>query len=77
MLLGCGIVAATAAGLHPSLTDAMRAMSRVGSRVPPTEDDTLRRFHERKFRVYLAMYDAHMQWRNIMDGEEDEANSKA
>lgn len=65
MLVGAAIVAAAAAGEHSSLSEAARAMSSVGEVIEP--DMTMKEFHDRKFKVFLKMYDDMMDYRKIMD----------
>jgi FGGY-family pentulose kinase len=67
VLLGSAIAAATAAGLYPSLTDAMRHMTHVGRAIHPAPADSAQaRFHQRKFKVFLQMHDDQQRWRAIM-----------
>lgn len=54
VLLGTGIVAAVAAGLHDSLEAAGRAMVRPGKAISP--DPALREFFEHSYRVFLALH---------------------
>ncbi|MBC8104383.1 MAG: FGGY-family carbohydrate kinase [Cytophagales bacterium] len=54
VLLGAAILGAVAGGAHPSVTAAMRAMSRAGETTPP--NPAVRRYHEAKFAVYQDLY---------------------
>lgn len=54
VLLGTGVVAAAAAGLHPSLEAAGRAMVRSGETVRP--DPATREFFDRRYRAFLLMH---------------------
>jgi ribulose kinase len=54
VLLGTAIVAATAAGLYPTLLMASRAMARPGREVAP--DPFVRAFYERRYQSFLAMH---------------------
>lgn len=55
VLLGSAMLAARAAGLHPSLTHAMGAMNGIAHIVTP--DNTASAFHDRKYAVYRRMID--------------------
>mmetsp|Transcript_10718 Transcript_10718/g.21538 ORF Transcript_10718/g.21538 Transcript_10718/m.21538 type:complete len:568 (-) Transcript_10718:1041-2744(-) len=67
VLLGSSILAATAAGRFADLTEAMLAMSSVGRLIHPQQSN--REFHERKYRVFLRMYQHFMEIRQIMSGD--------
>lgn len=64
VLLGSAILGATAAGDQPSVLAAMGAMSHAGSVVEPNR--ALGAFHERKYRVFQAMYRHQLEYRNLM-----------
>ncbi len=64
MLLGGAINAATAAGEHSSLIEAMAAMSRVGKVISPRPERY--DFYARKYRVFRRMYDFQMEIKGIM-----------
>jgi FGGY-family pentulose kinase/HAD superfamily hydrolase (TIGR01509 family) len=53
-LLGTGMVAATAAGLYPSLADACAAMHQGGARREPNPDSRLR--FDRDYQIFLEMH---------------------
>ncbi|MFS8084742.1 MAG: FGGY-family carbohydrate kinase, partial [Acidobacteriota bacterium] len=53
VLLGTGVVAAVAAGLHASLEAAGRAMVRPGRVITP--DPAKREFFDRRYRAFLAL----------------------
>jgi len=55
VLLGTGVVAAAAAGLHASLGAAGRAMVRAGSVIRP--DPARREFFDRRYRTFLALHE--------------------
>lgn len=55
VLLGTALIAATAAGLHPSLHDAARVMSRVRAEIAPAE--ATRAHFEHEYRSYRMMQD--------------------
>ena len=55
VLLGTGMVAATAAGLYPSLTDACVSMYRPGRERRP--DEAARRRFDRDYRIFRAMHE--------------------
>jgi FGGY-family pentulose kinase len=65
VLLGSAILGAGASGDQPSLLAAMAAMSRAGS-VVETSGDAVREFHERKYRVFQAMYRHQLEYRALM-----------
>lgn len=64
VLLGSAILGATAAGDQPSVLAAMGAMSHAGSVVEPNR--ALAAFHERKYRVFQAMYRHQLEYRAVM-----------
>ena len=66
VLLGAAILGASAAGAHPSVTDAMRIMGRSGETITP--DPTVRTYHDAKFAVYRELYAAQQRHREIMRG---------
>ncbi len=53
VLLGAAMLGATAAGLHPTLPEAMAAMSRSGRVIAP--DPRPRAWHEARYRVHQRM----------------------
>jgi len=55
VLLGTGIVAATAAGLYPDLAPAAAAMARAGAVIAP--DPAKAKGYARDYRVFLAMHE--------------------
>lgn len=70
-LLGTAILAAVAAGEQPTVEDAMRAMTPPPSAaVEPTRDAEVRRFHERKYAVFLKMADDQRVYAAMMRGED-------
>ena len=68
VLLGAAILGAVASGNHRSIVSAMGAMSGAGRVVVPTEKDGSRDFHDRKYKVFLAMYEHQMRYRALMAG---------
>ena len=54
VLLGAAMLAASAAGLHPDLLAAMRAMSARGESVAPRAD--VKAYHDAKFEIFREMY---------------------
>lgn len=64
MLLGTATVAAAAAGLHPSLAEAGRAMVRSGRTVEP--DPALRRFFDRRYAVFLELQQQEARLRGLL-----------
>lgn len=65
VLLGTGMVAATAAGLFSHLTDACAAMYRPGKERKP--DETARRRFDRDYAVFLAMHEQRRALDRLMD----------
>lgn len=65
VLLGSAMLGASAAELHDSLTDAMRAMTGQGQVVTP--DPAAKPFHDRKYRVYRRMIEDQRAYEAIMD----------
>ncbi|HEX2870703.1 MAG TPA: FGGY-family carbohydrate kinase [Polyangiaceae bacterium] len=64
VLLGSAILGATAAGDQPNVLAAMGAMSHAGTVVEPNR--ALRSFHDRKYRVFQAMYQHQLEYRAAM-----------
>ena len=64
VLLGSAILGATAAGDQPNVLAAMGAMSHAGTVVEP--NGSLRSFHDRKYRVFQAMYQHQLEYRAAM-----------
>ena len=56
VLLGAAMLAASAAGLHPDLLEAMQAMSETGESVAPRAD--YKAYHDAKFEIFREMYRA-------------------
>ena len=65
VLLGAAILGAVASGDQPSVLAAMGAMSEAGAVVLPTGGEVAR-FHDRKHRVFLRMYEDQMAYRALM-----------
>ena len=64
VLLGSAILGATAAGDQPNVLQAMGAMSHAGKIVEPNA--AVRPFHDRKYRVFQAMYRHQLEYRATM-----------
>ena len=64
VLLGAAILGAVASGDQPSVLHAMGAMSHAGRVVAPSAE--LRGFHDRKYRVFQAMYRHQLEYRACM-----------
>jgi D-ribulokinase len=65
VLLGAAMLGAMAAGRYASLTEAMAAMSKIGSLTAPA-DGAIADFHARKRQVFALMQDLDRQSRVIM-----------
>jgi FGGY-family pentulose kinase len=65
VLLGAAILGAVASGDQPSVVGAMGQMTSAGRVVEPTGGDVAR-FHDRKHRVFLRMYEDQMAYRELM-----------
>ncbi|MRG91190.1 FGGY-family carbohydrate kinase [Polyangium spumosum] len=65
VLLGAAMLGAVASGDRPTVLAAMGAMSEAGAVVLPTGGD-VKRFHDRKHRVFLRMYEDQMAYRALM-----------
>ncbi|HVK65626.1 MAG TPA: FGGY-family carbohydrate kinase [Polyangium sp.] len=65
VLLGAAILGAVASGDQPTVLAAMGAMSEAGAVVTPTGGEVAR-FHDRKHRVFLRMYEDQMAYRALM-----------
>lgn len=71
VLLGSAILAASAAGIYPSVTAAMQKMSKAGSVVKPTEDKRLRDYHTAKFQNFRQIYRDSCKWRENLKAWSD------
>ena len=65
MLLGSAMMGTVAAGVYDSLPEAMNAMSRIGKTVTPQTNE-IKRYYDRKYRVFREMYHDHMQYQQMM-----------
>ena len=65
VLLGAAVLGAVAGGGHPSISDAMAAMSRAGAVVEPGEA-AVRAYHNAKYAVFQRMYEDQMAYRALM-----------
>jgi ribulose kinase len=66
VLLGAAMLGATAAGLHPSLPEAMDAMSRSGRVIAP--DPRARAWHDARYRIHLRMRADQLAYRAMEAG---------
>jgi ribulose kinase len=66
VLLGSAILAATAAGLYPSIYAAMANMSRAGEVIKPRKETA--KYHKAKFKVFREMYREQKRHREMMSG---------
>lgn len=64
VLLGAAILAASAAGIYSSVTEAMQEMSRAGTTIEPNLD--LSSYHSAKFRIFQGMYQQQLERRQLM-----------
>ena len=67
LLLSGALTASIAAGIHPSWQDAIAAMSRFSGRVYPQSQT--RDFYNRKYKVFLRMYQDQINYKEIMLSE--------
>lgn len=65
VLLGASILGAVAAREHSDIYEAMKNMSRCGKRV--NRDLSTSDYHERKYKIFLKMYEDFMSYKNIME----------
>lgn len=65
VLLGSAILGACAAKYFPDMTTAIKSMGGKGKVVSP--NPSVIEYHNRKYKVFLAMYDHQLQYRNIMN----------
>ncbi|WP_426768323.1 FGGY-family carbohydrate kinase [Erwinia aphidicola] len=68
MLLGSAMMGTVAAGVYDSLPEAMNAMSRIGKTVTPQTNE-IKRYYDRKYRVFREMYHDHMKYQQMMQEE--------
>ena len=67
MLLSGALVASVAVGVHPTLENAMRAMTRYRKIISP--DTSLSDYMDKKYQVFLEMYEDQMKYRRVMRKE--------
>lgn len=67
VLLGSAILGACAAGHFPSMTDAIQSMGGQGKVVIP--DKHIVEYHNKKYKVFLKMYEDQEQYKRIMKSE--------
>ncbi len=65
VLLGSAILGAVAAGAHPSIEQAMGAMTSAARTLEPAGGE-IAAFHDKKHRVFLRMYEDQMAYRQLM-----------
>ena len=65
MFVGTAVLSSVAAGVHTSVPNAMRSMNKVSSVHYPSDEN--KAYHDRKYRVFMAMYEHDMQYRAIME----------
>ena len=68
MLLGGAMMGTVAAGIYDTLPEAMSAMSRIGKTVTP-QTNKIKRYYDRKYRVFHELYNDHMKYRQLMQEE--------
>ncbi|MHC5028246.1 MAG: FGGY-family carbohydrate kinase [Planctomycetota bacterium] len=66
VLLGAAILGAVAGGVHPSVAEAMAAMSHAGAVIEPREQ--IAAFHDAKHAVFHRLYDDQVAYRDTMNG---------
>lgn len=66
VLLGSAMLGAVAAGVYPTLPDAMRGMSQAGRVLEPTPGPVAA-YHDAKYRVFHQMYEDQLRYRSLMD----------
>ncbi|MGV3000670.1 FGGY-family carbohydrate kinase [Vibrio sp.] len=65
VLLGSAMLGSVAAGFHSDIPDAMSAMSRISKVVMP-QTEKMKRFYNRKYKVFHMMYEDDMKYRSTM-----------
>ena len=65
VLLGAAILGAVASGDFSDILAAMESMNRAGKRVLP-QQGKIREFHDRKYKVFLRMYEDQLAYRELM-----------
>ncbi|WP_269935982.1 FGGY-family carbohydrate kinase [Serratia liquefaciens] len=68
MLLGGAMMGTVAAGVFDTLPEAMSSMSRIGKTVTP-QTNKIKRYYDRKYRVFHELYNDHMKYRQLMQEE--------
>ncbi|KAM9326591.1 FGGY carbohydrate kinase domain-containing protein [Gastrophryne carolinensis] len=66
VLVGAAILGACASGDFTSIQEAMQRMSRVGKIILPNPEH--KRFYEKKYQVFLKLYQHQQEYRTIMEG---------
>lgn len=65
VLVGAAILGACASGDFTSIREAMQKMAKVGKIVLPNPEH--KRFYEKKYQVFLKLYEHQREYRAIMD----------
>ncbi|CAH1127949.1 unnamed protein product [Ceutorhynchus assimilis] len=66
MLLGAAILAGVASNYFHNFKHAMQEMCGLGKLVLPDKDTEVVKYHDKKYEVFLKMYDHQMEYRRIM-----------
>lgn len=64
VLVGSAILGACAANYFPNITTAIKSMGGTGTIIKPNIKDVT--YHDKKYKVFMKMYENQMVYRNIM-----------
>ena len=64
VILGAAMLGASASGVYPTLSDAVKNMGNEGERVTPNKSRS--EFHAKKYKVFLEMYEDQMKYKAMM-----------
>lgn len=65
VLIGSAILGACAANYFPNINQAIKSMGGNGTVVKPNDNDKL--YHDKKYEVFLKMYENQINYKNIMN----------
>lgn len=64
VVLGSAIIAAIASGIYSNYKEALINMGKLGNKVEP--DNNLKEYYNKKYEIYLSMYEDKIKYENIM-----------
>lgn len=65
VLLGSAMLGSVAADFYPSISDAMKQMSRIGKMITP-QTNQIKQFYDAKYQIFHLMYEDDMKYKALM-----------